>query len=290
VDSGAAFRHRSLGRVAMLGADITRTALAAVDAGHHHALGGDAGVLVVADLAHGRSRRPRDVRLATGLTTGGVSNLLARLEAAGVITRAGDDHADRRAVRVEPTVYGRAVAGDVSAAVLRGVRRCTAAVTELVALLEHLGADRGRSGRDRLLPARAAVPPALAALSTALAEALTTPSTDPTAALVLLAVAETGACRPRYLGARLGLSSAGVSATLDRLERVGLVAREVSSDVLDQRATIAGLTAPGARVGTEVADGVDRSRDALLAAGLRLASALVGQPGPARIRQWRPGR
>ena len=192
---------------------------------------------MIADLANGGARRPRDVRLATGLTTGGVSNLLARLEAAGVIARAADDdRGDRRAVRIELTVYGRAVAGDVSAALVRGVRRCTTTIAELIVLLEHLGAHGGPSGRDRLLPAHAGAPRALAALSTELTEALTTPSTDPTAALVLLAVADTGACRPRYLGERLGLSSAGVSATIDRLERSGSVARAVSSDPFDQRA------------------------------------------------------
>ena len=76
-----ALRHRSLGRAAMLSADIARTAVSDVDAGHHPALAGDAAVLVIADLANGGARRPRDVRLATGLTAGGVSNLLGRLEA-----------------------------------------------------------------------------------------------------------------------------------------------------------------------------------------------------------------
>ena len=278
-----AFRHRSLGRVAMLAADIARTAVSGVDAGHHPALAGDAAVLVIADLANGGARRPRDVRLATGLTTGGVSNLLARLEAAGVIARAADDdRGDRRAVRIELTVYGRAVAGDVSAALVRRVRRCATTIAELILLLEHLGAHGGPSGRDGLLPARAGVPRALAALSTELTDALTTPSTDPTAALVLLAVADTGACRPRYLGERLGLSSAGVSATIDRLERSGLVERAVSSDPFDQRATVVSLTPAGVLVGAEVGDRVDRRRDALLAAGLRLAGALDVPAQPIR--------
>ena len=297
-----AFRHRSLGRVAMLAADIARTAVSGVDAGHHPALAGEAAVLVIADLANGGARRPRDVRLATGLTTGGVSNLLARLEAAGVIARAADDdRGDRRAVRIELTVYGRAVAGDVSAALVRRLRRCATTIAELILLLEHLGAHGGPSGRDGLLlPARAGVPLALAALSTELTDALTTPSTDPTAALVLLAVADTGACRPRYLGERLGLSSAGVSATIDRLERSGLVARAVSSEPFDQRATVVSLTPAGVLVGAEVGDRVDRRRDALLAAGLRLAGALDVRVQPIRRgrsaepedfrRPWRPGR
>ena len=98
-------------------------------------------------------------------------------------------------MRIELTVDGRAVACDVSAALVRGVGRSAIAVDELI-LLEHLGAHGGPSGRERLLPARAAVPRALAALSTEPTDALTTPSTDPTAALVLLAVVDTGACRP----------------------------------------------------------------------------------------------
>ena len=75
-----ASRRRSLGRVAMLATDIARTTMAGVDA-RHPTLAGGAAVLVVADLATGGARRPRDVRLATGLTAGGVSNLLGRLEA-----------------------------------------------------------------------------------------------------------------------------------------------------------------------------------------------------------------
>ena len=149
----------------MLATDIARTTMAGVDA-RHPALAGGAAVLVVADLATGGARRPRDVRLATGLTAGGVSNLLGRLEAwasspaaarlrpPGPVGRA--HRADRRRARV---------ARDVSAALVRGVGRSATAVDELI-LLEHLGAHGGPSGRERLLPARAAVPRALAALST----------------------------------------------------------------------------------------------------------------------------
>jgi DNA-binding MarR family transcriptional regulator len=64
---------------------------------------------VLAELAMG-DRRPRDLERVTGLSSGGVSKLIARLEHAGlVVTAKGTLAADRRATLVSLTPRGRRV-------------------------------------------------------------------------------------------------------------------------------------------------------------------------------------
>jgi DNA-binding MarR family transcriptional regulator len=88
-------------------------------------------VLVIADLYIHGSRRPVEIQRSTGLSSGGVTKLLDRLETLSVITRThGQEPTDRRAIVVR-------LSGD-------GVR-----VANLMAqgFLDHLQATRGMMRR-----------------------------------------------------------------------------------------------------------------------------------------------
>jgi DNA-binding MarR family transcriptional regulator len=85
---------------------------------------GDAGLignlplLVLSDLDLTGDRRPTEIQALTGLSSGGVTKLLDRLEDRGLIARSfGTLPEDRRAVVVSITPEGRRVAGLVAAAV-----------------------------------------------------------------------------------------------------------------------------------------------------------------------------
>jgi DNA-binding MarR family transcriptional regulator len=85
---------------------------------------GDAGLvgnlplLVLCDLDLTGDRRPTEIQALTGLSSGGVTKLLDRLEDRALVARSfGTLPGDRRAVVVSITPEGRLVAGLVAAAV-----------------------------------------------------------------------------------------------------------------------------------------------------------------------------
>jgi DNA-binding MarR family transcriptional regulator len=104
---------------------------------------GDAGLvgnlplLVLCDLDLTSDRRPTEIQALTGLSSGGVTKLLDRLEDRGLIARSfGTLPEDRRAVVVSITPEGRRVAGLVAAAVddrLDDVRAFSDDLAELLA-------------------------------------------------------------------------------------------------------------------------------------------------------------
>jgi DNA-binding MarR family transcriptional regulator len=100
------------------------------------------------------ARTPGEIAAAAGLTTGGVTTAIDRLERAGYVTRVRDS-ADRRRVLVRPTeraveqamgMYGPMVEDGVS--YLRGLDEAT-----LASLLEFVDFNTGlyRSHADRLV-------------------------------------------------------------------------------------------------------------------------------------------
>ncbi len=118
----------------------------------------------------------------------------------------------------------------------------------------------GEAGeRERLAQQVAAGVQALYRSATALAARLTTASglhpTD-TRALELLDAAAEAPVTAGALGAQLGLSSAAVTALIDRLERAGLVAR--ARDTADRRRVHVVLTPTARRFGAEQLQPVQR--------------------------------
>lgn len=89
-------------------------------------------VLVITELDIRESLRPADLQALTGMTSGGVTKLLDRLEEAGVISRAyGQVQGDRRGVRVELTADGRAVASQLVAGLISQMDAIRTAVDEI---------------------------------------------------------------------------------------------------------------------------------------------------------------
>jgi DNA-binding MarR family transcriptional regulator len=104
---------------------------------------GDAGLignlplLVLCDLDLAGDRRPTHIQALTGLSSGGVTKLLDRLEARGLVKRSfGTLASDRRAVIVSITPDGRTVAGVVAAALAERIDVTREFAADLSALLD----------------------------------------------------------------------------------------------------------------------------------------------------------
>ena len=104
---------------------------------------GDAGIvgnlplLVLCDLDLAGDRRPTDIQALTGLSSGGVTKLLDRLEKRGLVTRSfGTLAEDRRAVVVTITSDGRRIAGLVAAALADRIDVTREFAADLDALLD----------------------------------------------------------------------------------------------------------------------------------------------------------
>ena len=94
-------------------------------------------VILMATLATDGPLRPVQIAGLTGLSSGGVTALLDRLEGKGLIHRWHDERPDdRRAVVVELTDTGRCVALDIAAATFDPPVEVLARLDELFATLE----------------------------------------------------------------------------------------------------------------------------------------------------------
>ena len=238
----------------------------------------DTVIIVLAHLRQRDARRPRDLRRHVGVTTGGMSNILGRMEAADLIRRSTmTDRGDDRGVLVELTPAGAEAERVVIATLHNALRQTSAVLKELLLLLEHLGA---RTPVRRAPVAREAsigltLVMALTQIGAQLTRGLEAPPLDATSSIVLIAIADVGPCRPRYLADRIGLTSAGVAKILDRLEHEGLIGREGGSKPLgDQRAVYVHLTRQGENVVTELVTGFDGHVDALASAVQELTATL----------------
>jgi DNA-binding MarR family transcriptional regulator len=79
---------------------------------------GNITILLLFDLYDGSPRRPTEIGRATGLSSGGVTKFLDRLEAAGLLARtAGHPEGDRRGVSVVITPAGRHFAETAASAI-----------------------------------------------------------------------------------------------------------------------------------------------------------------------------
>jgi DNA-binding MarR family transcriptional regulator len=97
----------------------------------------DASVLVLCSLDLDGPRRPGVLQQLTGLSSGGVSKLLDRMESAGVVKRAyGGVPGDNRGVLVSITRRGRSLMSRFTATVADQLPESRALVKEIAGLLE----------------------------------------------------------------------------------------------------------------------------------------------------------
>jgi DNA-binding MarR family transcriptional regulator len=107
---------------------------------------GNLTVIIIADLCLAGARRPVELQETTGLSSGGVTKALDRLESAGLIGRThGAVGGDRRAIVVGLTDEGRRVAGLLAAGLLDTIDDTRATLRDLTAEADELAAAAGRS-------------------------------------------------------------------------------------------------------------------------------------------------
>jgi DNA-binding MarR family transcriptional regulator len=100
-------------------------------------LTGNAPVLVVCDLKLRGPLRPRDLQEVTGLTSGGMTKVLDRLEEAELIRRSfGRVPGDRRAIVVSLTPGGERAADTMADAIIRCCPDLRSQIAALAALLD----------------------------------------------------------------------------------------------------------------------------------------------------------
>lgn len=119
--------------MARLGATLTEAMHARVDPGY----ASNVEVLVLTSLDVLGPQRPVDIIELTGMTSGGVTKVLDRLETQGLIERQhGRVEGDRRAKRLVLTDSGRHVAGELAAALTSQIDLVRVALAELAAAVE----------------------------------------------------------------------------------------------------------------------------------------------------------
>ena len=102
-------------------------------------------VLVICSLSLRGPLRPTDIMTLTGLSSGGVTKLIDRLEAGGLVVRALGTYADdRRATRLVLTPHGSQVARDFARALLYEIDAIRRGFAELLAAIEPIGAAEDR--------------------------------------------------------------------------------------------------------------------------------------------------
>ena len=94
-------------------------------------------VVVLCTLDLEGPRRPGELQVVTGLSSGGVSKLLDRMEQAGVVKRTyGGVPGDNRGVLVSITRRGRSLAARFASAVAARLPEARALVKEITAALD----------------------------------------------------------------------------------------------------------------------------------------------------------
>lgn len=203
---------------------------------------------VLSRLVASGPARPRDLLPHVHLTSGGLSNLLGRLEQAGLITR--DDAAadDLRAVVVSITPEGREFERRMATACTRAVATADSLVKELIVVLVEAGAVATRTLLPTAPSTETSVSLGLVGLTMQTVDAISIGDTsvaDPNAALTLAALDHLGPLRPRFLADLLTLTSGGTSRLVDRLERAGLVERARERLDSDHRGVVVNITPEG---------------------------------------------
>lgn len=134
----AELTNAAVERLLLLMAGYGRAATGAItDVAPDTELVNNVSVVVLCALDLGGPRRPGALQEVTGLSSGGVSKLLDRMEAAGVVKRThGGVPGDNRGVMVSITRRGRAVAARFAAAMAVRLPDGRTLVKELSSALE----------------------------------------------------------------------------------------------------------------------------------------------------------
>jgi len=195
-------------------------------------------------------QRPRSLVDRTGFTTGGMTNLLDRLEADGLVRRIRTVDGDGRGVRVELTADGTALVDRAAGAVSRAFALAGALTARWAEILNELGYAVGTS---RLAHASRREHLAHIARLGEWAERLQArwkrifgehnPTPSRSFHVLWLATHADG-IRPKYLARADRSSSASMSDTLARLEAVGYVVRERGRGP-DKRSVVVTVTEAG---------------------------------------------
>jgi len=135
-------RHRNAERVllqlARFGSGVSNSLIEATDQPEFVT---NAPILVMCLLDLDGPARPGAIADTVGLTSGGTTKLLDRMEEAGLIHRTyGTIDNDHRGVQVELSVRGRTLLRQATAALVAHLPDATTTVKEIVALMEDLGA------------------------------------------------------------------------------------------------------------------------------------------------------
>lgn len=193
------------------------------------ALASNSDVIVLSTLYIEGPQRPNVLTRLTGLTSGGTTNLLDRLASAGLVHRDASDVEDGRGVLVELTRRGRRSieeVADVFASSLVAEPDAMLAMQERLAAIDLEVPSFPSSLTDVRAQLRDLM--GMADFGRCISEILGEAFDDPTPAkstLTLWYAAQPGGVRPGRLTELTGLSSAGVSELLERLESRQLIER-----------------------------------------------------------------
>lgn len=206
-------------------------------------------VYVLCRLVASGELRPRDLLPSVHLTSGGLSNLLGRLESAGLLTRSAAGEDDLRAVVVSITPEGRELERLVAIATTQAVSEADQLMKELIVVLVEAGAVPTSTELPEAPTTETRVALGLVELTMGMLDALSlgdgVEQVDSNAALTLAALDHLGPCRPRFLSDLLGLTSGGTSRLVDRLEDAGHVVRERGKLDADHRSVVVSITPDG---------------------------------------------
>lgn len=257
-------RREHLAQVMVLVRRMSQVFNAAIDRAGLHDLRHNPEIRVSVALYRRGALRPRDLQEAAGLTSGGLTKLLDRLEAAGLVRRsARGTTTDGRAVEVRLTQAGRRATARLIGALDDAHVDVRPIAKEIVMLVELCGGGPSPS----LEPCGDLIQCAARLGMLMVESAAGTPGSATSIdipSLVLLCHAELeGGCRPGALIDLLDLSSGGATKLLDRLEGEGLVRRDYGAIDRDRRAVVVSVTPHGRSVMRHALDRVGTHLDEL---------------------------
>jgi DNA-binding MarR family transcriptional regulator len=208
------------------------------------------------------SLRPGAVAGMLGLSSGGTTKLVQRLEAVGLVTRSfGSLPEDRRAVVIEITEHGRRVVGRFEAVVSELAPGWAQALAPLASSPDqrlprgevHLGVDPSASTAG---PVTSAMFDLVTSLEQPVIEAIgdldVLHPADPRPLLLLTELDLEGPVKVGEVGPLLGRSRASINTLLGELAEGGLVDRRPDGRGADRRVVLVRLSRRGRRVAQEI--------------------------------------